>query len=173
MGSKKPTPPYRADVSDRAACAADLFERPDLFGRQQRWYSRRAGRNKQWVQILGFVIVFGGAATAVVQLWVPDPPDTPIHWTTVFTAMLGALVVLAKGIERIWDFDGTWKAYRQASEAMKHERRNYLVGSGAYRGLDDQQAHLAFVERLEQVIAAEQGAYWGARGEEEGKSTGE
>ncbi|MFG0317835.1 MAG: DUF4231 domain-containing protein [Planctomycetota bacterium JB042] len=168
MGSENAPP----DRSDRARCAEELFERDDLFGGQERWYDERAVRNKRWTQRLGVTIVLAGAATAVVQLWAPPPPgepDLPVHWSAAVTALLGALVVLAKGVERIWDLDGTWKTYRLASEAMKRERRLYLTAAGPYRDLDDAEAYRALVERLERVMDDEGSAYWSARsaGEEE------
>ncbi len=43
--------------------------------------------------------------------------------------MLGVIVVVAKGIECIWDFDGTWLGYRKASEAMKREKRLFVNGA--------------------------------------------
>ncbi len=164
------------DPTDRAACATELFERDDLLGGQERWYDERAGRNKRWTQRLGVTIVLAGAATTVVQLWAPPPPgepDLPVHWSAAVTALLGALVVLAKGVERIWDFDGTWKTYRMASEAMKRERRLYLTAAGPYHDLDDAEAYRSFVERLERVMSDEGSAYWSARSAvEEQKETG-
>jgi hypothetical protein len=62
----------------------------------------------------------------------------------------------------------TWIAYRTASERMKRERRLYLNGAGAYRGLDDDTAYLQLVESVEVIIAEEQQVYWRNRGGQDG-----
>ena len=160
----------REDHRDREACANELFERKDLLNNQRSWYDQRASHNKKWMQRAGVTTVAAGASTAVVQLWAPSPPDTPVHWSTIATAILGAVVVLSKGIERIWSFDDNWRSYRAASEAMKHERRGYLTATGPYRSLDDHEAFLTFVERVESIIAEEQNAFWGSRSEPSAKA---
>jgi Protein of unknown function (DUF4231) len=62
----------------------------------------------------------------------------------------------------------TWIAYRTASERMKRERRLYLNGAGAYRGLDDDTAYLQLVESVEAILAEEQQVYWRNRGGQDG-----
>ena len=80
------------------------------------------------------------------------------------TAVLGLIVVLAKGVERIWNFEETWQGYRKASERMKREYRLYINGAGAYREVaDEDQAYLRFVEAIEEIIAEEQQLYWQSR----------
>ena len=128
---------------------------------QQKWYSSKATFSKTWHLRFGFLIIAAGAATSVVQLWVPSQPDTSLHWTPVVTAILGAIVVLAKGLDRLCGFDEKWMNYRQASEAIKRERRLYINAAGLYiSAADEGDAYRLFVERVEDIIAAEQKTFW-------------
>lgn len=95
-------------IPKRATMATQYFEEEYNLNGQEQWYSNKASRNKAWHQWLGFIVITAGAATSLVQFWAPSPPDVPAHWVTTITAVLGAIVVLAKGTERIWNFDDTW-----------------------------------------------------------------
>ena len=110
----------------------------------------RASTYKNWTQLLGLVVIAAGAATSFFQVF------TPATWVPAVTAGLGALVTLSEAWQRIARYGETWVAYRNASERMKRERRLYANGAGAYRGLDDDTAHLQLVENVEAIIAEEQ-----------------
>jgi len=125
---------------------------------QRGWYSKKASRFKRWAQWLAVTVLAAGGLTTVVQV---IPAEL---WVKLVTAALGLIVVLAKGVERIWNFEETWLGYRKASERMKREYRLYINGAGAYREIEDEdQAYLRFVEAIEQIIAEEQQIYWQSR----------
>ena len=158
------------NIPNRVAMAKQYFEEKYNLGGQEQWYSNKASRNKGWHQWLGFIVIAAGAGTSLVQIWAPSPPDIPVHWVTILTAVLGVIVVLAKGIERIWNFDDTWAAYRQASEAMKREQRLFINGAGPYVDTpEDEAAYVLFVNHVERIIAEEQKVFWATR-EEDSKS---
>jgi hypothetical protein len=146
--------------SDREARAERYFEQ-DLKG-QREWYGKRALAYKNYTQILSLIVIAAGAATSFLQVF------TPRLWVPAVTAGLGALVALAEGWQRIARYGETWIAYRTASERMKRERRLYLNGAGAYRGLDDDTAYLQLVESVEAILAEEQQVYWRNRGGQDG-----
>ena len=146
--------------SDREARAERYFEQ-DLKG-QRDWYGKRASIYKNYAQILGLVVIAAGAATSFLQVF------TPRVWVPAVTAGLGALVALAEGWQHIARYGETWIAYRIASERMKRERRLYLNGAGAYRGLNDETAYLQLVESVEAILAEEQQVYWRYRGGQDG-----
>jgi Protein of unknown function (DUF4231) len=125
---------------------------------QRGWYSEKASRFKRWSQWLAVTVLAAGGLTTVVQV---VPADL---WVKLVTAALGLIVVLAKGAERIWNFEETWQGYRKASERMKREYRLYINGAGPYREVaDEERAYLRFVEAIEQIIAEEQQIYWQSR----------
>jgi hypothetical protein len=146
---------------------ANRYFDEDLRG-QRKWYSARAGRQKGMHVWLSFVVLAAGAATAVTQLFAPASPDHAPGVVPIITALLGTLVVVAKGVERIWRFEDTWAGYRKASEAMKHEYRVYVNATGPYQAAADEEVrYKLLVERVERIVAEEQGAFWGRREEED------
>lgn len=148
------------EIPERVRRAENHFEADHNLAGQRGWYDAKASRNKRWHTRLGFTVIVAGALTTVVQVFVPS---SELHWTTWVTALLGTLVVLAKGVERVWAFDETWQAYRTAAECMKSERRYYVNAAGPYSRIDDEElAFRIFVERVEAVIASEQRRFWKA-----------
>ncbi len=85
----------------------------------------------------------------MLQVWgkTPDP---------IATAVLGAVVILLKGMQELHLYQETWLAYRKAAESMKREYRLFVNQSGSYRRIDDELAYCRFVERIEAIIAEEQ-----------------
>jgi hypothetical protein len=149
------------DPSSSRETRADQYFTQDLKDQQQ-WYGKRATSYKDWTQLLAFVVIAAGAATSFFQVFSPAP------WVPPLTAGLGALVALSEGWQRIARYDETWVAYRTASERLKRERRLYVNGAGAYRGLEDEAAFLQFVESVEAILAEEQQIFWRGRGGEGG-----
>lgn len=137
---------------------ADRYLKEDL--RDQRgWYSNKAAINKAWAQRLGLIIIAAGALTTFLQIFGAE------LWVRLVAGILGVIVVLAQGVQRIWRFDETWRGYRIGSERMKREWRLYLNGAGEYAALaDEDEAYRHFVEAIEQIIAEEQQIYWEKRG---------
>ena len=68
---------------------------------------------------LGLIITVAEAATAIVQLWSSTPEG--VHWSTWLFAVLGAAVIIAKGIDSLSKFDENWSNYRQAAKAWGDE----------------------------------------------------
>ena len=79
----------------------------------------KASLRVQKLELLGFGVIFAGAATSFLQVF------TPATWVPPLTAGLGALIALSEGWQRIARYGETWVAYRTASERMKRERRLY------------------------------------------------
>jgi hypothetical protein len=129
---------------------------------QRKWYSDKASKYKRWSQYLAFTVLAAGGLITFIQVFPPE--QAWYRWPTIATILLGLVVVLAKGVERIGNFEETWLSYRKASERMKREYRLYINGAASYRTAEDEeQAYLQFVENVEQVIAEEQQLYWQSR----------
>ncbi len=125
---------------------------------QREWYSNKASSNKKWGQRLSVLVITAGALISVIQL-IPD--DSSTRWVAILTAMLGLVVAVAKGIDRIGQFEETWVSYRKASESMKREYRLYINNAGSYTALNDEEdSYRHFVEQVEQIIAEEQQIFW-------------
>ncbi len=125
---------------------------------QRGWYDRKAGRYKRWSQWLAFTVLAAGGLTILVQIFPAD------FWAKIVTCGLSLTVVLAKGLERIGNFEEGWLGYRKAAERMKREYRLYINGAGGYReAADEERAYLQFVDAIEGIIAEEQQIYWQSR----------
>ena len=147
------------DVVNRVQKANLYLDKAYNLDGQLNWYDKKAAFNKTWHMRLGLIIIIAGAATSVIQIWSPSPAG--IHWSTWLSALCGAIVIIAKGVDSLWKFDENWSNYRQAAEQLKRERRFYINAIGPYTACpDDTAAFQLFVERIEEIIAAEGNIFW-------------
>ncbi len=141
---------------DRRAKANRYFD--VHLNKQREWYSKNASKAKNWSNRLALVVLGAGALISVIQIF-HDKSYTPL-----ITAILGAVVVLAKGLERIGKYNETWMGYRKASETMKREYRLYINNAGDYPdATDEKDAYRWFVEQVERILAEEQNQFWQSR----------
>jgi hypothetical protein len=151
-----------SEVYSSRSAFAERFFTADLK-KQREWYSEKAVHLKKRGEGLSFLVILFGALTALIQAF----PETFLHdWRNLASAMLGSLVVVVEGWKKIARYDETWKAYRIASERMKHERRLYLNVAGAYKISDEEAAQRLFVEAIENVISEEQQIFWASHSDE-------
>ena len=156
-GSPDHDEPTATSSARRRERAIEYFE--EHLNDQQGWYDRKASRYKACYCWLSFVIIAAGATSSVVQLFAPGP-----SWVVVLTASLGAIIVVVKGVDHIWNLGNVWTAYRRAAEKMKCERRLFINSAGPYSGIsDEEREYRRFVERVEQIIAEEQMNFWSDR----------
>jgi len=171
--SKRPAPPpaqgpspAELDIAARKRRAETYFN--DHLSGQREWYTRAAMRNKQLTAWLAFLVLFFGSATSLIQLFAKDFPAQ----VSYVTAVLGVLVVLTKGLERIGKYEETWVGYRTASEGMKREFRLYINKAGDYAGIaDEEKTYRSFVEHVETIIADEEHQFWQYRRTNNGADT--
>jgi len=149
---------YAEDPYPERKRRADRYFEVHL-GNQRNWYSKNAGKSKRWTNFLAFVVLACGAATTVIQLFEGQP------WLPLTTAILGAVVVLTKGLESIGRYQENWGGFRKASEGMKREYRLFINNAGDYGDAEgEDEAYRWFVEAVEKVIAEEQNQFWEGRG---------
>ena len=99
------------ELSDRET-RADRYFKHDLKD-QLEWYAKRASAYKNWTQLLGFGVIFAGAATSFLQVF------SPASWVPPLTAGLGALIALSEGWQRIARYGEIWVALPHSSERMR------------------------------------------------------
>ena len=133
----------------------------DHLKNQRKWYSDQATSHKNWGWRLSVVVIAAGALIPVLQIFAED---TSSVWVAFITGMLGVIITVAKGVDRIAKFEETWVGYRKASECMKREYRLYINNAGPYTFIEDEtRAYRYFVEQIEQIIAEEQNNFWQSR----------
>lgn len=149
---------------ERSDIAASLQE----LESQRRWYSSKAGGFKKKSQWMSLLIILCGGLTALLPVFKPSPPS---HWTEYAVAVLGLLVVITQGMQRIWGWDRIWPQYRLASELMKREQRLYIHNAGGYAGISSEtEARRRYIENLEMIVAEEQKIFWRDRQDSQAKS---
>ena len=136
---------------------AERYFKNDLAD-QRRWYSEKAGLFKTRSELLALLTIVLGALITLIQVFGAAP------WVPIVSGLIGAVIAIAAGWQRIARYSETWISYRTASERMKRERRLYTHGAGPYRGLPEREAYLTFVEAIEGIIAEEQKIFWRDRG---------
>lgn len=134
----------------------DRYYKGDLQN-QREWYSSKAGAFKKRGEAIAFFVILLGATVTFIQAF----PDAA--WKSILSAGLGSLIVISEGWKKIARYDETWRAYRVASERMKHERRLYLNAAGHYQELDEEAAKKLFVAAVEDIISEEQQIFWSSR----------
>ena len=75
----------------------------------------------------------------------------------VIIAILGGIVVLVEGIQKLYDYKDLWRKYRVTAEALKRESWYYNTGSGPYK--NENEPFNLLVERCEALISDENTAW--------------
>lgn len=143
----------------------DRIKRIDMYhnrhGNQQKWYSQRASSSKKLFERIGLVIIVLAAITGLVPLLELDGSNS-ISLSEKVTSVLAALIVILKGMERIWLPEEKWQNYRKASEALKRETKHYAEGVLAYgMNIEEDKLFKLYVERCSFIEAEEQNNFWG------------
>jgi len=125
---------------------------------QPEWYSKKATTNKRRFQFLGLSTVILGTLVVVVPLF---GTAEPASITDKIIAIIGALIVILKGIERIWLPEEKWTNYRKASESLQREHEMYTECIVPYNYTQNEEtAYKLYVERCLLIKAEEQNNFW-------------
>jgi hypothetical protein len=68
------------------------------------------------------------------------------------------LVVITVSLESVFHYREQWKNYRSTEQLLGHEKFLFRSRVGRYQSLADEEAFRSFVERVEELIAAENSA---------------
>ncbi|WP_169814816.1 DUF4231 domain-containing protein [Nocardia crassostreae] len=79
-------------------------------------------------------------------------PVAALSAPPVLTAGLAAIVVIAEGVQQLFQWHTDWLLYRSTAEALKTEKARYLAGGDPY-STADRRAVLA--ERIEHIVSSE------------------
>lgn len=107
----------RRRVTSQSATTSSVL--PE-FDDAMKWYATHAWRARQWHYAAGTLLIVTGASVSVVALAIPDQ--------SVTVAALGAVVVVLTGARAFFQWQDNWYRFTGACQALKQERRKYLVG---------------------------------------------
>ena len=137
--------PRAAEERDAADPTWDRLE--DQLG----WYDRQGVAAQQAYKRIKLAQLAVGATVPVVAA---------LQAPAAVTAILAAVVVVAEGVQQLYQWQTNWVLYRATAEALKHEKFLYLAAAGPY-STDDRRRVLA--ERLEGLVSQEHARWTEAR----------
>jgi hypothetical protein len=106
-------------------------------------FDRESEVNKRLYQYLKVLtLIAGGSVTVAAALSAPP----------LFTATIGALLVLIEGVQQLFRYHDRWLSFRTTAESLKREKFLYSVAAPPY-GPQPDPALLA--ERIEAILATE------------------
>lgn len=118
---------------------------------QVAWYSRKSRFAQRAYKAVKLGQIGVGAAVPVVAA-LSAPPAV--------TASISAVVVVAEGVQQLFQWQVNWLNYRSTAEALKHEQFLYLAEVAPYAGAD-RRAVLA--HRIESLVSQENVQWSAAR----------
>ncbi|MBI5104462.1 MAG: DUF4231 domain-containing protein [Solirubrobacterales bacterium] len=142
---------------DRRAAAPVATQRADA---QIAWYGRQARASKRAYLRLKVAQILVAAAVPVCAAADAD---------AIIIAVLGALIVVAEGLQQLFQLQQNWTTYRATAEALKHERFLHEAHAGPYAAAARPDALLA--ERVEGLVSQEH-ATWVSERSESRKAAG-
>jgi uncharacterized protein YigE (DUF2233 family) len=75
----------------------------------------------------------------------------------LLTVFISLMVAAAAAIENVKKYGDSWRTFRTAAEELYREKSLYDVQTGAYRS--SKRPFLLFVERTEDIVAKQNGAW--------------
>ena len=117
---------------------------------QRQWHSTKATWNKRWFYRLEITTLAAGAAIPVINILSVNHPFR----VGVLSGILGAVVVVAAAVGKLFKFHENWLQYRTLAETLAREKELYLNGSADYAGMELAKRNQLLVERVENILSA-------------------
>jgi hypothetical protein len=116
------------------------------------WYDKNADKHKKNYLRMRAATVIGGALVPVlVNLKIPSI-DIYIDITTTIISLM---VVLLVSLESVYHYREQWTNYRSTEQNLRREYFLFTSKGGVYADKDKPSAYQHFVERVEEIIGAE------------------
>lgn len=115
------------------------------------WYDKEAQKSKKFYLRMRAATVIGGAL-------VPVFVNINLPYIEIITTALSLVVVLLVSLESVYHYREQWTNYRSTEQQLRNEYFLFTSNGGAYTALDKDDAYKHFVERVEEIIGAENSA---------------
>ncbi len=119
---------------------------------QRKWHSDKAGINKNRYHMVEMITIIAGATIPVINVidfeFISEPS------IRFLSALIGAVIVVAAGISKLFKFQENWINYRTLSETLKREQEFYRYEVGDYGGQREKQRLKMLVQRVENILAS-------------------
>lgn len=110
------------------------------------WYSQKSRRACFYYKFFKVIQILMSAVIPLVSLFVFSNAQK-------IMAVLGALILIAEGIQQLNQYQQTWLSYRSISESLKQEKYTFLARSGVYAAIQIPEKLLS--ERIENLMNRE------------------
>jgi hypothetical protein len=107
------------------------------------WHDQKSIKaQKAYKQVKLMQLVVGASVPVVAGLSAP----------AAVTAALAAVVVVAEGLQQLYQWQNNWVQYRATAEALRHEKNLFQAQAGEYAGPDRVQR---LAEKVENLVTAQ------------------
>jgi hypothetical protein len=112
------------------------------------WYDAKAVTTKsKYLQNRAASVVGGALVPVLVNISLP--------YLSYLTTALSLTVVVLVSLESVYHYREQWKNYRSTEQYLSREKFLYLAGEGPYKKMEQRDAFILFVERVEAAIESE------------------
>lgn len=112
------------------------------------WYDQKAQQAQNTYKRMQFFELIVAAAIPLLANYTVSCPAIAF-----IVGLLGAIVTVIEGTERLGRYHENWIEYRSACETLKHEKNLYLMGAFPYG--TDETAEQLFVHNIENLLSSE------------------
>ncbi len=162
-----PNEEYQYKLIPDAVWPPPIYIRKDItnderFYMEHRWHSqwaffdKKASEAKRRHQRLQLIIGLG-SVTVPVLVGIRGDTDVAQNGLYVLTVIISLAVAMAAAIENVQKYGDSWRSYRHAAEELLQEKSLYDNRAGRYADIPS--PFLRFVERVEEVIAQQNGRW--------------
>lgn len=126
------------------------------YQRQLIWYEKYARNSRITFYILQFLVILISALIPVINVF----PSSSVNADSIkiWSAILGALIVIILGILQITKAKEDWISYRATAELMKSEYQRFKMETGDYSAInpiEEQKRNQLFITRMETIVSEE------------------
>lgn len=162
-----PNEAYQYELIPEATWPPPIYIRKDItnderFYMEHRWHSqwaffdKKASEAKRRYQRLQLIIGLG-SVTVPVLVGIRGDTDVAQNGLYVLTVIISLAVAMAAAVENVQKYGDSWRSYRHAAEELLQEKSLYDNRAGRYADIPS--PFLRFVERVEEVIAQQNGRW--------------
>lgn len=119
----------------------------------QSWYDNKSTKCKSlYLRMRAFSLIGGAVVPVLVNF------NLESSFIKYSATIISLGVVILVSLESVFHYREQWKNYRSTEQYLGHEQIRFQTKVGPYKGLEDREAFILFVERVESAIAAENSA---------------
>lgn len=113
------------------------------------YYYKRAENYKRWYRFLSVLKI-------VILAFIPVSQACDfLAGIPCVIALASSLCILLESVMALFNMKDKWILYRKVGNALMHEERKYVTGTGAYHQENREKAFILFVENTESIISNE------------------